>query len=71
MNHPLWEHCEKHYKENSCQTGETPNGQASHLILCLNKAVADGMTEFVFVSQDTFIFRAPCFNSIQFQFNSF
>ena len=56
MNHPLWEHCEKHFKEFNCENGETPNGQASHLVLCLSRAVADGKTLgliFVFIDSIT------------------
>ncbi|XP_065064427.1 Golgi apparatus protein 1-like [Rhopilema esculentum] len=43
VNHPLWEQCEKYFHEFKCERkGETSNGQASHLILCLNEKIADG-----------------------------
>ena len=45
VNHPLWEQCEKYFHEFKCERkGETSNGQASHLILCLNQKIADGLS---------------------------
>eukprot|EP00794_Sanderia_malayensis_P018718 gene18718-20607_t len=42
VNHALWEYCEKDFNNYNCKKGETEHGKASHLILCLNQAIADG-----------------------------
>ncbi len=41
-NHALWEYCEKDFQTYDCKKGETEHGKTSHLILCLNQAIASG-----------------------------